>query len=250
MNANPVSPEPARRLEIAPVLQARSLTVSFGGVRALDGLDLSVQRGEIYALLGANGAGKTTTLKLFLGFIKPTSGQALVCGHDVASDVQAARRRLLYIPEQVALYAELSGLENLDYFCRLGGVTVPQAVLRDALSEAGLESTAFERRAGAYSKGMRQKVGVALALLKNADALLLDEPTSGLDPKASTEFHSLISGLRDRGAAVLMATHDLYRARAVADRIGVMRGGVLRRELRAGSVDAAELEALYLGEMA
>ena len=250
MNANPVSPEPARRSEVAPVLQARSLTVSFGGVRALDGLDLSVERGEIYALLGANGAGKTTTLKLFLGFIKPTSGHALVCGHDVASDVHGARRRLLYIPEQVALYAELSGLENLDYFCRLGGVTAPQTELRNALSEAGLESTAFERRAGGYSKGMRQKVGVALALLKSADALLLDEPTSGLDPKASNEFHSLVSSLRDRGASVLMATHDLYRARAVADRIGVMREGVLRRELPAGSVGAAELEALYLGEMA
>jgi ABC-2 type transport system ATP-binding protein len=200
-------------------------------------------------LLGANGAGKTTTLRLFLGFIRPSSGQALVCGQDVMSDVDAARRRLLYIPEQVALYAELSGLENLQYFSRIGGVPAPQSALRDALAEAGLEPTAFDRRAGVYSKGMRQKVGVALALMKKADALLLDEPTSGLDPKASTEFHTLISRLRDRGAAVLMATHDLYRARAVADRIGVMRDGVLRRELAAGSLDAAELEALYLDEM-
>lgn len=249
MKTNPGSPQPARNDERVPVLQARGLSVSYDGVRALDGLELCVQRGEIYALLGANGAGKTTTLRLFLGFIEPTSGQALVCGRDVASDVQAARRRLLYIPEQVALYAELSGLENLDYFCRLGGVTASQAVLRSALTDAGLEPAALERRAGTYSKGMRQKVGVALALLRNADALLLDEPTSGLDPKASSEFHALISSLRDRGTAVLMATHDLYRARAVADRIGVMREGVLRRELAARSVDAAELQALYLGEM-
>lgn len=235
--------------EASPVLQARALTASFDGIRALDRLDLAVRQGEIYALLGANGAGKTTTLKLFLGFIRPSSGQALVCGQDVMSDVDTARRRLLYIPEQVALYAELSGLENLEYFCRIGGVSAPQSALRDALAEAGLEATAFGRRAGVYSKGMRQKVGVALALMKKADALLLDEPTSGLDPKASTEFHTLISLLRDRGAAVLMATHDLYRARAVADRIGVMREGVLRRELAAGSLNAAELEALYLDEM-
>jgi ABC-2 type transport system ATP-binding protein len=235
--------------EASPVLQARALTASFDGIRALDGLDLAVRPGEIYALLGANGAGKTTTLRLFLGFIRPSSGEALVCGQDVMSDVDAARRRLLYVPEQVALYAELSGLENLQYFCRIGGVPARQSALRDALAEAGLEPTAFDRRAGVYSKGMRQKVGVALALMKKADALLLDEPTSGLDPKASTEFHTLISRLRDRGAAVLMATHDLYRARAVADRIGVMRDGVLRRELAAGSLNAAELEALYLDEM-
>jgi ABC-2 type transport system ATP-binding protein len=232
------------------MLTARSLSKDYGSVRVLDNLSFSVQAGEIFCLLGANGAGKSTTIKLFLGFLQPTSGCAEVDGLNPERDPQAVRGRLLYIPESVALYDELTGYENLDYFARLAGVTDRSAVrLRESLSDAGLAPEVFNRRVGHYSKGMRQKVGIALAIIKDARALLLDEPTSGLDPEASAEFHDLLIRQRDRGAAILMATHDLFRAREVATTIGLMQAGRLRRTLDAATVTASDLESLYLEEM-
>ena len=232
------------------MLEARNLTRDFGTHRALDSLDLKIDRGEIFCLLGANGAGKTTTIRLFLGFLQPTAGDAVVDGVIVARDPLAAKRRLLYIPEQIALYGELSGYENLEYFAGLSGVEqLSRETLVPCLVEAGLPPEAIDRRASGYSKGMRQKVGIALALAKSADALLLDEPTSGLDPKASAEFHRLLLKQRERGSAVLMATHDIFRAREVADRIGVMREGKLRRIIPAKEVTPSDLEAIYLEEM-
>ncbi len=232
------------------MLTAKALTKDHGTHRALDNVTFSVGSGEIYCLLGANGAGKSTTIKLFLGFLKPTSGSAEVDGLNVEREPQAARRRLLYIPETVALYDELTGYENLDYFSRLAGVkerSPPR--LREALQAAGLASDAFGRRVAHYSKGMRQKVGIALAIVKEAKALLLDEPTSGLDPEASAEFHDLLVRQRDRGAAILMATHDLFRAREVATTIGLMQTGRLRRTIDASKITASDLESLYLEEM-
>ena len=232
------------------MLSAKSLTKDHGAHRALDDLNFGVGPGEIFCLLGANGAGKSTTIKLFLGFLKPTSGHAEVDGLNPQDQPQAVRRRLLYIPETVALYDELTGYENLDYFARLASVkNRSPARLREALAAAGLASSAFNRRVGHYSKGMRQKVGIALAITKDAKALLLDEPTSGLDPEASAEFHDLLVRQRDRGAAILMATHDLFRAREVATTIGLMQAGRLRRSLDASSVTAGDLENIYLQEM-
>ena len=232
------------------MLTATTLTKRYGDHTALDGLDLTVAPGQIYCLLGANGAGKSTTIKLFLGLLQPTSGSAQVDGIEVSTDPRGARRRMLYIPETVALYDELTGLENLAYLAELGQVEERSpARLKACLAEAGLQEIAFDRRTSGYSKGMRQKVGVALAIAKQAKALLLDEPTSGLDPQASAEFHDLISRQRDRGAAILMATHDLFRAREVGDTIGLMRAGRLRRTLAARAITPQDLEALYLEEM-
>lgn len=232
------------------MLEAVKLTKHFGPHRALDDLNIRVSAGEIFCLLGANGAGKSTTLKLFLGFLLPTSGVACVDGVDVTQEPVRSKRKLLYIPEQIALYGELTGLENLAFFAALSGVEdLNETHLRDCLSEAGLARDAMDRRASTYSKGMRQKVGLALAYAKQAGALLLDEPTSGLDPQASVEFHDMVCRQRDRGAAVLMATHDLFRAREVADRVGLMRSGRLVRILDAADVTAAELEQLYLEAM-
>jgi len=232
------------------MLRTHALSKNFGAHRALDGLDLDIAPGEIFCMLGANGAGKTTIIKLLLGFLKPTSGQALVDGIDVRADPAAARRRLFYLPEQVALYGELSGLENLRYFAGLAGVPdcTPQR-LRGWLEQAGVPPAALDRRAGSYSKGMRQKVAIALAIARSARGLLLDEPTSGLDPAASAEFHRLLLEQRDAGAAVLMATHDLFRAREVATTIGLMRDGRLLRSFKAQELSARELEQLYLDEM-
>ena len=232
------------------MLSAKALSKQHGAHRALDNLSFHVGQGEIYCLLGANGAGKSTTIKLFLGFLKPTSGCAEVDGINPQHNPQAVRSRLLYIPENVALYDELTGLENLDYFARLAGVADRSGPrLRDCLAQAGLAKSVLDRRVGHYSKGMRQKVGIALAIIKEAKALLLDEPTSGLDPEASAEFHELLLRQRDRGAAILMATHDLFRAREVATTIGMMQSGRLRRTLEADSITANDLENLYLEEM-
>jgi ABC-2 type transport system ATP-binding protein len=232
------------------MIEAKGLTKRFGPHTALDALHLTIQRGEIFCLLGTNGAGKTTTLKLLLGFLKPTSGMACICGVDVARNSKEARQQLLYLPEQIALYGEMTGLENLEYFAALARVAdrSPEH-LRACLIQAGLASEASDQPAATYSKGMRQKVGVALAIAKQAKAMLLDEPTSGLDPQASAEFHELLCRQRDRGAAILMATHDLFRAREAGTRIGLLRRGQLVQTLAAREVSASDLEALYLEVM-
>ena len=234
----------------APVLEALSLVKRYGDLEAVAGLDLSIRPGEIYCLLGPNGAGKTTTIHLFLGFLESNAGSVRVSGFDVAKEPLEARRRLAYVPEQVMLYRNLSGLENLEYFAALGGrETLSTERLTEILVDVGLPRPAVGRRVAEYSKGMRQKVGIAIAVAKEAEALLLDEPTSGLDPKASREFSELIETLRGRGVAVLMATHDLFRAKESGTRIGIMRHGRLVTELSTDEIGHADLERIYLDHM-
>ena len=234
----------------APLLEARGLSKRYGETRALDSLELSIAPGEVYCLLGPNGAGKTTTINLFLGLVAPSAGQALIGGADVSTHDRETNRRTAYIPEQVMLYRNLSGLENLEYFTALGGKGSPgRARLAEILVEAGLERDAADRRVAVYSKGMRQKVGIAIAIAKEADALLLDEPTAGLDPKASNEFSVLVERLGGRGAAVLMATHDLFRAKETGTRVGIMRYGRLVTELSTDEIGHADLERIYLDHM-
>lgn len=233
-----------------PLLEARGLSKDYGNTRAVDSLDLTIARGEVYCLLGPNGAGKTTTINLFLGFVAPSAGRALVAGLDVSTHDRETKRLLAYIPEQVMLYRNLSGLENLEYFAALGGQgSLGRKRLTEILVEAGLERETVGRRVSAYSKGMRQKVGIAIAIAKEADALLLDEPTSGLDPKASNEFSALVERLRERGVAVLMATHDLFRAKDTGTRVGIMRYGRLVTELSTAEIGHADLERIYLEHM-
>jgi ABC-2 type transport system ATP-binding protein len=231
------------------MLSAEKLVKRYGAAIALQELDLRVGAGDIYCLLGANGAGKTTTLNLLLGFIKPDGGRASVDGIDPAADPDAARARLAYIPEQVSLYPLLSGRENLEYFATLAGRTLSREEADALFTRAGLDVKAADARVGTYSKGMRQKVGIAIALAKNAKALLLDEPLSGLDPHAANEFCTQVRQLRESGVAVLMATHDLFRARELGGRIGIMKRGRLVDEREAGSLSAGELEKVYLAHM-
>ena len=230
------------------MLQAINLTKRYvpSRIHALDALNLTVQPGEIYCLLGQNGAGKTTTINLFLGFLKPTSGQALINGMDVAGHPQETKKFLAYLPETVMLYPNLTGLENLDFFAQLAGFRHTPGELRSLLSRAGLYAEAHANWVGTYSKGMRQKVGIAIALDKQAKVLLLDEPTSGLDPKASNEFSDILTDLAQSGTAILMATHDIFRAREVGTHIGIMRAGHLVESLAASDLTANELEAIYL----
>lgn len=232
------------------MLQANKLSKSYGNQIALDCLDLSIGAGEIFCLLGANGAGKTTTINLFLNFTTPTSGQALIDGLDVTAQPLESKRRLAYIPETVMLYRNLSGVENLDYFASLGtGRSYTRAELEAFLRRAGLAPEAASKRIGAYSKGMRQKVGIAIAIAKQAKVLLLDEPTSGLDPAASNEFSDLLTQLAGEGVAVLMATHDLFRAKECGTRVGIMKQGRLVQTMMTSAIGHTELESIYLEHM-
>lgn len=232
------------------MLQAVELTKNYNGNTALDALDLTINEGEVYCLLGANGAGKSTTINLFLNFIEPTSGKALIGGIDVQREPLETKKFLAYIPEQVNLYKNLSGLENLEYFSALAGQEkYSKDELRQFLVDAGLQKDAADKRVSGYSKGMRQKVGIAIATAKRATVLLLDEPTSGLDPKASNEFSELLKKLSSQGCAVLMATHDLFRAKESGTRIGIMKRGRLLTEMTTDEIGHADLERIYLEHM-
>jgi ABC-2 type transport system ATP-binding protein len=228
------------------MLQAKNLTKTYGEQTALHSLNLTINEGEIFALLGQNGAGKTTTINCFLGFIQPSGGSASINGVSVAENALETKKYLAYIPETVMLYPNLSGIENLKFFSSLAGFSYGKEELSSFLSKAGLQNTAHNQRVGGYSKGMRQKVGIAIAIAKKAKALLLDEPTSGLDPKASNEFSEILRELAQNGTAVLMATHDIFRAKEVANRIGIMKEGNLVSVIDAKEISANELEKLYL----
>jgi len=230
------------------MLQAIDLTKRYApdAPAALDHLNLKVEPGEIFCLLGQNGAGKTTTINLFLGFLSPTSGQAIINGLNVTENPLATKQFLAYLPETVMLYPNLTGLENLRFFSSLAGFRFGDQELEQYLLQAGLQADAHRRRLGAYSKGMRQKVGIAIALAKRAKVLLLDEPTSGLDPKAANEFSDLLRTLSANGAAILMATHDIFRAKEVGTHIGIMRQGQLVETMPTSELTANELEAIYL----
>lgn len=232
------------------MLKTIELTKKYQEKTALDALNLTVNAGEIYCLLGANGAGKTTTINLLLNFIEPTSGKALINGLDVTENSLETKKFLAYIPEQVNLYKNLTGFENLEYFSTLAGKNIySKEELKQFLKEGGLQSNAANKRISTYSKGMRQKVGIAIALAKKAKVLLLDEPTSGLDPKASNEFSELLEKLSSQGCAVLMATHDLFRAKESGTKIGIMKHGKLLTEMMTEEIGHADLEKIYLENM-
>ena len=232
------------------MLEAINLTKKYNGATALDALNLKIEPGEVFCLLGANGAGKTTTINLFLNFIAPTNGTAKINGLDVVAQPLETKRFIAYIPEQVMLYKNLTGLENLEYFSALAGHDeYSREQLLGFFAEVGLQREAADQRVGTYSKGMRQKVGIAIALAKQARALLLDEPTSGLDPKASNEFSALLNKLSGSGVAVLMTTHDLFRAKESGTRVGIMKQGTLRATLKTEEFGHADLERIYLEHM-
>ncbi|WP_156360185.1 ABC transporter ATP-binding protein [Sphingomonas sp. Leaf10] len=229
----------------SPEIAIDGAVLHYGAHRVLDGLMLSVAAGEIYALLGGNGAGKSTTLSALLGFVRIDGGSVRVSGIDASADPDAARRRIAYLPENVALYEHLSAVENADYLLALSGTPRDRASITGALAAAGLQARAFDQRLGGFSKGMRQKVAIAVALLREVPVLLLDEPTSGLDPRATADFNALLHAVRARGTAVLMVTHDLLSAADVADRIGFLEGGRIVAEVAAQGEARFDVRALH-----
>ena len=218
---------------------------AYGTQLVLRGLDLRVKTGETYALLGGNGAGKSTALRLILGFDRPSAGTICVCGIDVAVAPAQARRQLAYVPESVALYEHLTARENVDYFLALAEAPRGRDAIDRALARAALPEAAWGRRMGGFSKGMRQKVAIALALARRTPVLLLDEPTSGLDPGATADFNRLLLLLNGEGVAILMVTHDLLGAADVADRIGFLADGRIDAELAADGPDRYDVAALH-----
>lgn len=232
------------------MLEAIGLGKCYGKHTALSNLDLCVAPGEIFCLLGANGAGKTTTINLFLNFIAPSTGSALINGRDVTREPLRTKQDLAYIPEQVNLYPTLSGLENLRYFSALAlGHALGRERLLGLMQEVGLDPAVADRRVAGYSKGMRQKVWIAVALAKQAKALLLDEPTSGLDPHAANEFSNLLLRASANGVAILTTTHDLFHARHTGTRIGIMKQGKLVENFASAEISDLELQTVYLHHM-
>jgi Cu-processing system ATP-binding protein len=215
----------------------RAVTRFYGRQLAVDAVDLNLRAGECIGLVGHNGAGKSTMIKMMLGLIRPTSGSVRVLGEDPSAGAAAAARRALgYLPENVALHPSLTGAETLAFYARLKGQ--PVAGNRALLERVGIAAAAH-RRVGTYSKGMRQRLGLAQALLGNPRALLLDEPTTGLDPALRQSFYEIIGDLRREGATILLSSHALAELEGQVDRVVVMNRG---RKVADGGV--AELRRL------
>jgi ABC-2 type transport system ATP-binding protein len=234
------------------MFEAVALTKRYeDGALALDEVSFTVLPGQLYAMLGGNGAGKTTTINIFLNFIEPTSGEARVDGIVTHRDPLLAKRKVAFVPENVMLYPNFTAIQNLEYFSRLSGrKDVSRQLCHEVLTRVGLQEEAHHKRLRGFSKGMRQKCGIAIAILKDAPAILLDEPTSGLDPQAGYEFVRLLASLRDEGKAILMSTHDIFRAKEIADIVGIMNRGRLVMQRPAEELVREDLEQLYLNHMA
>jgi len=234
------------------MLEAVDLTKKYeDGVLALDRISFSVRPGEIFVMLGGNGAGKTTAINIFLNFIEPTSGEARINGITTHLEPLKAIKMVAFVSENVMLYENFTALQNLDFFARIGGKnSYTRNDYKDALLRVGLAEESHDKKLRNFSKGMRQKCGLAIAILKDAPAILLDEPTSGLDPQAGYEFIRLLDSLRGEGRAILMSTHDIFRAKEIADTIAILNRGVVIMQKDASEIAGRDLEDLYLQYMA
>lgn len=235
-----VRPTEAERPE--PVIRTRRLTKRYGTLTAVDKLDLEVYPGEIFGLLGQNGAGKTTTILMLLGLSEPTDGEALVMGLDPAWEPREVKRRVGYLPDAVGFYGGLTGRQNLRYTARLNGLgrTEAEAAIVEVLDQVGLTDRADDP-VETYSRGMRQRLGIADALVKSPDLLILDEPTTSIDPIGVVEILDLLRKLvNERGLSIMLSSHLLTQVQSVCDRIGIFAAG---RLVGVGTVD--ELAAQF-----
>ncbi len=208
------------------VLESRGLTKHYGNFVAVNELNLTVHRGEIFGLLGPNGAGKTTSILMFLGLTEPTAGEVQVLGFDPARQPLSVKARVGYLPDQVGFYEGMTARENLNYIAKLNGLRRAEAEQRinAVLAQIGLGEVA-NNRVSTFSRGMRQRLGVAEVLLKQPQLIITDEPTLGLDPEAAHEFLELIRNLKAEGIAILLSSHLLYQVQAVCDRVGLFHRG-------------------------
>jgi ABC-2 type transport system ATP-binding protein len=234
-----------------PIISIDRLTQTFDGVTAVDALTMNIAAGEVFGFLGHNGAGKTTTVQMLTTLARPSSGTAQVAGHDIRTDPLAVRRQIGYVPENVRLYDTLTAQENLLFFARLSGIADPAKRVRETLALLDCADLA-PRRVGGFSKGMRQRIGLAQAILHQPKVLFLDEPTSGLDPMGIKLLRDLILRLnRDQGMTIFMNTHLISEIAKTCTSIGVLSHGKLVFHDRIEAVtarygDDTALEDLYL----
>ena len=208
-------------------------------------VSLRVEHGRSYALIGSNGAGKTTLMNICLGYLTPDSGEVRIDGVDAIRQPVEAKARLAYVPEVARLYPHLTALQNMRFFEGLMGRTHDEEDYLRVLDHLGFPTNSARDRLGTYSKGMRQKVAIAIGLLKQANVFLLDEPTSGLDPKSRVEFVRLVQRLREDGKAILFSSHDLQSVDASADVVGVIHKGRLVIEERSDVFRRRTLDSLH-----
>ena len=211
----------------APLIETHGLTKRYGTFTAVDGLDLRVERGQVFGLLGPNGAGKTTTILMLLGLTEPSAGTAEVLGLDPARHPLEVKSRVGYLPDAVGFYDRLSARHNLRYTARLNGMDADASMplIDELLARVGLADAA-DQTAGTFSRGMRQRLGIADALLKDPAILILDEPTMAIDPAGVVEILELIERLvRERQLGVLLSSHLLTQAEGICDRVGIFLGG-------------------------
>jgi ABC-2 type transport system ATP-binding protein len=208
------------------VIEVQDLTKRYNGTAVVNGISFSVARGEIFGLLGPNGAGKTTTILMLLGLSDISSGQARVLGYDPAREPLAVKRRVGYLPDQVGFYDNLTAAENLRYAARLMGIERGEREdkIKGSLRHVGLADVT-DKRVGTFSRGMRQRLGLAEILIKEAQIAILDEPTSGLDPQATVELLNIIRELKHQGVSVLLSSHLLERVQSVCDRVALFNQG-------------------------
>jgi ABC-2 type transport system ATP-binding protein len=225
-----------------PVIVTQSLTKRYGDFLAVDQLDLTVQRGEVFGLLGPNGAGKTTTILMILGLTEPNAGSVHVLGMDPSRYPLSVKARVGYLPDQIGFYDELTARENLIYTARLNGLSRQEAYQRivDVLFRVNLADVA-DHRVGTFSRGMRQRLGVADVLIKKPKVIILDEPTQGLDPEGAREFLQMIRALKEEGITILLSSHLLYQVQAVCDRVGLFSHGQM---VLSGTVESLAKQVL------
>jgi len=233
------------------MLETKDLTKKYeDGLLAVDHLNFKVEPGEIFCMFGANGAGKTTTINIFLGFIPPTEGTVLIEGVDVVKEPLKSKDYVSFVSENVMLYDNFTAFQNINYFAKLAGKrNLTKADYTQVLNRVGLQEEAFNMRTKKYSKGMRQKLGIAIAMVKDAPNIILDEPTAGLDPKSGQEFLKLILELRNKGKAIFMSSHDIFRAKLIADRVAFMLKGKLVMLKTRKELEGEDLNQLYMEYM-
>jgi len=233
------------------MIEAKELTKTYeDGVTALDHLNLKVESSEIFCMFGANGAGKTTAINLFLNFIPPTEGTVIIEGIDMTQEPLKAKDFVSFVSENVTLYGNFSAFQNINYFSKLAGKrNLTRDDYANVMKRVGLQEEAFNMRTKNFSKGMLQKLGIAIAIIKDAPNIILDEPTSGLDPKSGQEFLVLLSELRDQGKSIFMSTHDIFRAKFIADRVGFMQRGKLVMLKTKEELAGEDLNQLYIEYM-
>ncbi|NUQ84889.1 MAG: ABC transporter ATP-binding protein [Anaerolineales bacterium] len=208
------------------VLETKGLTKYYGNFVAVDNLDLSIRKGEVFGLLGPNGAGKTTTILMLLGLTEPTQGEVRVLGFDPARQPLSVKKSVGYMPDQVGFYDDLTARENLIYIAKLNGIPRDEIKRRveEAIERVRLTNV-IDQRTGTFSRGMRQRLGLADVLIKNPQLIIMDEPTQGLDPELAHEFLGMIHSLKEEGTTILLSSHLLHQVQAICDRVGLFSKG-------------------------